>query len=85
MANDAFFLGGIDKGKVLGVLRPHIFFDDQMDHLVSASKVVAAVHIPFGIANAPTVTGSAPVAPKRVRKSPADKRMQKGRGAAKQP
>lgn len=29
MANDAFFLG-IEKGRVLAVLKPHIFFDRQM-------------------------------------------------------
>lgn len=51
MANDAFFLGGIDKSKVLAVLRPHIFFDDQSRHLQSASSVVPSVHIPFGITN----------------------------------
>jgi len=51
MANDAFFLGGIEKAKVLDVLRPHIFFDDQSVHLDSASKVVPSVHIPFGIRN----------------------------------
>jgi 5'-nucleotidase len=51
MVNDAFFLGGIEKGKVLSVLRPHIFFDDQSGHLKSASSVVPSVHIPFGIRN----------------------------------
>jgi 5'-nucleotidase len=51
MANDAFFLGGVDKGLVLGVLRPHIFFDDQSSHLTSTSKVAPSVHIPFGIKN----------------------------------
>jgi 5'-nucleotidase len=51
MANDAFFLGGIDKGRILGVLKPHIFFDDQPGHLKSASTVVPSVHIPFGITN----------------------------------
>lgn len=53
MANDAFFLGGIEKGKVLGVLKPHIFFDDQSGHLTSASAVAPSVHIPFGITNKP--------------------------------
>lgn len=53
MVNDAFFLGGIEKGKVLGVLKPHIFFDDQSGHLKSASKVVPSVHIPFGVTNQP--------------------------------
>lgn len=51
-ANDAFFLGGIDKGKVLAVLKPHIFFDDQPAHLKSTSAVAPSVHIPFGITNA---------------------------------
>lgn len=54
-ANDAFFLGGIEKGIVLGVLRPHIFFDDQPGHLKSASAVTPSVHIPFGIINANAV------------------------------
>lgn len=51
MANDAFFLGGIDKGRILGVLKPHIFFDDQSGHLKSASAVAPSVHIPFGVVN----------------------------------
>lgn len=52
MTNDAFFLGGVDKGLVLGVLKPHIFFDDQSGHLNSTSSVAPSVHIPFGIKNA---------------------------------
>jgi 5'-nucleotidase len=51
MVNDAFFLGGIAKHKVLGVLRPHIFFDDQPKHLETAASVAPSVHIPFGVAN----------------------------------
>lgn len=49
--NDAFFLGGIDKSKILNVLRPHIFFDDQRGHLEPAADEVPCVHIPFGILN----------------------------------
>lgn len=49
--NDAFFLGGIDKGRVLAVLRPHIFFDDQRTHLTSSSRFVPSVHVPFGKLN----------------------------------
>jgi len=49
--NDAFFLGGIDKGVILQVMRPDIYFDDQRGHLESATKHVASVHIPYGIAN----------------------------------
>lgn len=52
--NDAFFLGGIEKAKVLGVMRPHIFFDDQTTHLEGAAGVTSGVHIPFGVANPKT-------------------------------
>ncbi|WP_430310789.1 5'-nucleotidase [Pseudomonas sp. PONIH3] len=51
MANDAFFLGGIEKRRVLQVLKPHIFFDDQSGHLKRTSTVVPSVHIPFGVTN----------------------------------
>lgn len=53
MANDAFFLGGVEKKLVLDVLQPHIFFDDQSRHLATASEVVPSVHVPFGITNGP--------------------------------
>jgi 5'-nucleotidase len=49
--NDAFFLGGIDKGAIMQVLEPHIFFDDQKTHLLSTAKAVPSVHVPFGTAN----------------------------------
>ena len=48
--DDAFFLGGIDKSRILNIMKPHIFFDDQMTHLDHIDNV-PAVHIPFGIAN----------------------------------
>ena len=35
-AIEAFFLGGIEKKRILSVLKPHIFFDDQMAHLEPA-------------------------------------------------
>ncbi|ANZ41393.1 5'-nucleotidase [Lentzea guizhouensis] len=46
--NDAFFLGGLKKGPILDVLKPHIFFDDQRGHLV---ETVPCVHVPFGVSN----------------------------------
>ena len=49
--DETFFLGGIEKKRVLDILKPHIFFDDQLKHLESASRTVPSVHIPFGIAN----------------------------------
>lgn len=48
--DEAFFLGGIDKSRILNIMQPHIFFDDQMIHLNHLDKI-PAVHIPFGIAN----------------------------------
>lgn len=51
MPNDAFFLGGIEKRRVLEVMKPHIFFDDQSGHLKGTATVAPSVHIPFGIAN----------------------------------
>lgn len=49
--DEAFFLGGIEKKRVLEIMKPHIFFDDQMVHLEHMDKI-PLVHIPFGIANA---------------------------------
>ncbi|MCC2959247.1 5'-nucleotidase [Massilia sp. IC2-278] len=50
--DETFFLGGMDKSRVLGVFKPHIFFDDQMSHLRAApGGTIPMVHVPFGIAN----------------------------------
>ncbi|MFT6913847.1 MAG: 5'-nucleotidase [Motiliproteus sp.] len=51
MVNDAFFLGGVEKRRVLDIWAPHIFFDDQRGHLDAAASVSPSVHIPFGVAN----------------------------------
>lgn len=56
--NDAFFLGGIDKSRVLKVLRPHVFFDDQRGHLEGANEYIAGVHIPYGVANVVKAAGT---------------------------
>lgn len=45
--NDAFFLGGIEKARVLRVLRPHIVFDDQQGHLDPVAEEIAAVLVPL--------------------------------------
>jgi 5'-nucleotidase len=50
-ADELFLLGGIEKKLVLDVLKPHIFFDDQIGHLKPASASTPCVHVPFGIAN----------------------------------
>lgn len=49
--NEAFFLGGVEKYKVLEIIRPHIFFDDQMSHLEKVAQILPSVHIPFGVTN----------------------------------
>jgi 5'-nucleotidase len=49
--DEVFFLGGIEKHKILEVLRPHIFFDDQTSHIEGTASVTPSVHVPFGIAN----------------------------------
>lgn len=49
--NESFFLGGLDKDGVLSILKPHIFFDDRLQHVGRASASVASVHVPFGFLN----------------------------------
>jgi 5'-nucleotidase len=47
--DEVFFLGGIEKKRILEVMKPHMYFDDQSLHLNTDS--VPQVHIPFGITN----------------------------------
>ncbi len=49
--DETFFLGGIEKVRVLKQLKPHIFFDDQMTHIESAAGDIPSVHVPFGVRN----------------------------------
>ncbi|MCU7804198.1 MAG: 5'-nucleotidase [Candidatus Thiodiazotropha sp. (ex Lucinoma borealis)] len=51
--DETFFLGGVDKHRILEVMKPHIFFDDQLRHITSAAGNIPSVHIPFGIRNVP--------------------------------
>ena len=49
--DETHFLGGMDKGRILEILKPHVFFDDQRHpHLDSAGRFTPSVHIPFGAA-----------------------------------
>jgi 5'-nucleotidase len=51
-ADETFFLGGMEKARVLSVFKPHIFFDDQLSHLrAGPGGAIPMVHVPFGIAN----------------------------------
>jgi 5'-nucleotidase len=57
-ADETFFLGGMDKARVLSVFKPHIFFDDQLTHLKSGpGGTIPMVHVPFGVANRRVVEG----------------------------
>jgi 5'-nucleotidase len=52
-ADETFFLGGMEKSRVLSIFKPHIFFDDQLTHLQAApGGTIPMVHVPFGVANA---------------------------------
>ena len=46
--DQTFFLGGMDKSRILKIFRPHIFFDDQHLHLDGAVEVAPCVHVPVG-------------------------------------
>jgi 5'-nucleotidase len=45
--DEIFFLGGLEKTKVLEAFQPHIFFDDQELHLENASKAVPSGKVPY--------------------------------------
>jgi len=61
-ADETFFLGGMDKARVLSVFKPHIFFDDQLTHLKSGpGGTIPMVHVPFGVANRRVVERTATI------------------------
>jgi 5'-nucleotidase len=61
-ADESFFLGGMQKSRILTILRPHMFFDDQRSHLESPAGDIPMVHVPFGIANrSPSIYITGPV------------------------
>jgi 5'-nucleotidase len=45
--DEAYFLGGLSKDKVLKAFGAHIFFDDQEVHLSESSKVVPSGRVPY--------------------------------------
>ncbi len=50
-ADELFLTGGIEKKNILDIMKPQIFFDDQLGHIKPASENTPCVHIPFGIRN----------------------------------
>ncbi|WP_313375625.1 5'-nucleotidase [Chishuiella sp.] len=49
--DEMFLLGGIEKSRILEVVKPHLFFDDQIGHLNQNLENIPLVHIPFGVSN----------------------------------
>jgi len=49
--DEAFFLGGLDKGEFLRAFGADIFFDDQQSHCDSAREHVPTGHVPHGVKN----------------------------------
>lgn len=49
--DEMFFLGGIEKRRILEILKPHLFVDDQITHLDKSLIDIPLVHIPFGSIN----------------------------------
>ncbi len=45
--DEIFFMGGLEKTKILEAFHPHIFFDDQDLHLENAAKVVPSGKVPY--------------------------------------
>jgi 5'-nucleotidase len=45
--NEIFFLGGLEKAKVLKAFRAHVFFDDQDLHLAPAAMLVPSCKVPY--------------------------------------
>jgi len=45
-ADEAHFVGVRSKGPILKALGAHIFFDDQIKHVLGAAGVVPAGHVP---------------------------------------
>jgi len=60
--DECFFLGGMEKPRVLSILKPHVFFDDQRSHLQSPAGDLPMVHVPFGVANRGLSTTLSPLA-----------------------
>lgn len=45
--DEAFFLGGMEKGEVLKAFGAHIFFDDQEKHVRDAAQHVPSARVPY--------------------------------------
>lgn len=53
--DEVFFLGGLEKSKILRAFKAHIFFDDQDTHLETTAKYIASGKVPYA-SNSPLRT-----------------------------
>lgn len=50
--DEAHFMAGAPKGPLLDKIKPHLFFDDQVDNIKSSTEYgLPAAHVPWGVAN----------------------------------
>ncbi len=49
--DEMFLLGGVEKKRILDIMKPHLYFDDQLSHLDGSIQNIPLVHIPFGVSN----------------------------------
>lgn len=68
--DEAFFMGGVPKTKVLSVFRPHIFFDDQEAHCVPAALQVPTGRVPVAVAKQPTLFPEEPPVSRKSKRRP---------------
>lgn len=54
-AAELFLMDGLPKHFVLEQLKPHIFFDDQIQHVEKSADAVPSVLIPFGVTRENTI------------------------------
>ena len=45
--DETFFLGGVEKTKILEAFKPHIFFDDQDLHLEKVANIISSGKVPY--------------------------------------
>jgi len=45
--DETFFLGGVEKMKILEAFKPHIFFDDQELHLEKVANIIPSGKVPY--------------------------------------
>jgi 5'-nucleotidase len=67
--DEAFFLGGIEKSRILKLFKPHIFLDDQLGHVKAAAEFVPCAHVPFRSATLIAGSRQSIVLPRPVSKS----------------